>query len=408
MSLSTRSGGLILAALAGSWLAGCSSTGATGGPDSGGEPDSGGQGHDGGQSDSGSPSDSGQPRDSGSPGDSGSPTDGGGTWFDGGPPLGPPIVLDAGWTWVDFPDSFCNDGSHTGIGVNASDAGTNLLIFFQGGGACWDNLTCNVLNTAVKGPYGLAQFQAELPSLTSGTTFDRTVAQNPFKDWSYVYVPYCTGDVHAGDNIGNYSGGTWYHKGHVNALAYLKRLGPTFPAPGKLVVSGLSAGGGGAQANYPFARWYWPNSESYLLDDSLPFFQGNDISANEKAAWTSAWNLNPLFDLICGSNCLSDLSLVYPSLRQHYPTDRMAVLSSEMDSTISGYYMISGAQFQTDLNSLATQVLAPNGIHTFFVNGNSHTMLGSPANYTTSTNVNLWTFLSQMVTDNPSWVSAGP
>jgi hypothetical protein len=140
----------------------------------------------------------------------------------------------------------------------------------------------------------------------------------------------------------------------------------------------------------------------------LPFFQGSDISSSLTQAWAAAWNLNPLFDLICGSNCLNDLSLVYPSLRQHYPTDRMAVLSSEMDQTISTYYAISQSTFQTDLNSLATQVLAPQGIRTFFVNGSSHTMLGSPASYTTSTNVNLWTFLGQMVTDDPNWVSAGP
>jgi hypothetical protein len=79
-----------------------------------------------------------------------------------------------------------------------------------------------------------------------------------------------------------------------------------------------------------------------------------------------------------------------------------------MDQTISTYYAISQSTFQTDLNSLATQVLAPQGIRTFFVNGSSHTMLGSPASYTTSTNVNLWTFLGQMVTDDPNWVSAGP
>src|SRR4051794_25698091 len=70
------------------------------------------------------------------------------------PPLGMAIDAPKGtWTWVDFPDSYCDDGSHTGIGIKKTDS-KNLLVFMNGGGACWDYLTCFQLNTAVKGPFG--------------------------------------------------------------------------------------------------------------------------------------------------------------------------------------------------------------------------------------------------------------
>src|SRR6185295_10067082 len=50
---------------------------------------------------------------------------------DGAPPLGVPIVAPAGkWTWVDFPDSVCDDGSPTGIGIRPSATSDKLVVFF--------------------------------------------------------------------------------------------------------------------------------------------------------------------------------------------------------------------------------------------------------------------------------------
>src|SRR5438270_13395269 len=85
----------------------------------------------------------------GPPADAGSPlgADGGASPSDAGVPA-TPITAPAGtWTWVDFPDSSCDDGSPTGIGVNRSDAGTNLVVYLEGGGACWDSNTCFAFNS---------------------------------------------------------------------------------------------------------------------------------------------------------------------------------------------------------------------------------------------------------------------
>src|SRR6266545_3474680 len=62
------------------------------------------------------------------------------------------------WTWVDFPDSSCGDGSTTGIGVNPGDS-SNVLVFLEGGGACWSYESCFVNRTvATDGPFGSAEF----------------------------------------------------------------------------------------------------------------------------------------------------------------------------------------------------------------------------------------------------------
>ena len=357
------------------------------------------------------------PQDAGLPTDAGvdaGPADAGfrlPPLFDGGPPLGAAISAPSGaWTWVDFPDSACDDGSTTGIGINPSATRTNVLLYFEGGGACWDYTTCYVLNTATHGPFQKANFDA-VASGMGGSIFDRTSTQNPFQDWSYVYIPYCTGDVHTGSNVITYGSGTfsgtYHHMGHANALAYLARLGPTFPAPEKLVVSGSSAGAGGATSNYAYARAYWPRAEMFLLADSLPFFQQGEMPASTPT-WIANWGSAAMLDALCGPACVADLSRVYPTLRAAFPVDRMALLSSEQDGTISRYYGMGAAQYEADLNGLATEVLRPANIRTFFVNGSTHTMLYGPGSFSTTSAVGLWSWLTQMTSDDANWVSAGP
>ena len=75
-----------------------------------------------------------------------------------------------------------------------------LVLFLEGGGACWDELTCYSLQTAanITTGFGEPQLRKRMGSV-SGGLFDRASATNPFKDASFVYVPYCTGDVHAGE-----------------------------------------------------------------------------------------------------------------------------------------------------------------------------------------------------------------
>ena len=61
--------------------------------------------------------------------------------------------------------------------------------------------------------------------------FNRGNARNPVKDWNFVYVPYCTGDVHLGtkDN-GMVEGvdGAQHFVGRLNMKAFLNRIVPTF------------------------------------------------------------------------------------------------------------------------------------------------------------------------------------
>ena len=337
---------------------------------------------------------------------------------DGGQDAGGDAGTDAGtaaaisappnqWTWVDFPDSTCDDGSPTGIGINPGAASGNVLIYFNGGGACWDETTCLKLNTAVHGPFGAPQFQA-LISRAAGSILDRALAGSPVSDWTLVFVPYCTGDVHAGDNVAHYGATAYHHQGHPNVVAYLRRLQATLPAPGKVVVAGSSAGGYGALLNYDTFRAAWPQASAYLLDDAGPLLEGDSIPPGIRAAWFSAWNLGARTDPLCGTACRADASLWIPAVRARYPNDRMALLSSLQDQVIRSYLQLNAADFQTALLKLAADDYDPNAkLHVYFVAGQQHTFLGSPGSIAQN-GQGLTGWLQQEIGDSAAWTSVKP
>src|SRR5690606_9065497 len=93
------------------------------------------------------------------------------------------------WNWFDFPDASCRDGSDAGIWVRFGE-GKGLVIYLEAGGACFNELTC------ANNPANYDPWYAPWSGLG---IFHEDPALNPVGDWNFVVVPYCTGDVHAGD-----------------------------------------------------------------------------------------------------------------------------------------------------------------------------------------------------------------
>jgi hypothetical protein len=319
------------------------------------------------------------------------------------------IVKKGAWTWVDVPGSACDDGSATGFGVNGGSDDL-LLIYFEGGGACWDATTCFTLNTAVHGPYGSAQWNARSPGFSG--PFDRARAGNPFRNASWVYIPYCTGDLHAGSNVPQYvnsSGATvdYHHVGRTNTEAYLQRIRAFWPTTTRLVVSGGSAGGYGAALNYDLFRRAYPNSKAYLVDDSGPLLEQNSVPASERTAWFQAWNLGAVVDPLC-SGCRDDLSAFYPALVAAYPNDRMALLDSEQDQVIRTYFMLMPADFQASLLATVHDRFDPTAmLRAFVIAGSQHVLLQG-LDDVTSNGLTADAWLTQMIGDDAAWATQLP
>ena len=141
----------------------------------------------------------------------------------------------------------CADGSPTGFAYNLKANATELLIFFIGGGACWNTDGCftHISSVNLKG-YGNATFQAkDRLSFENQLIFTsrNPAAKNPWAKSSFVFVLYCTGDFHAGNAVTTYAGAPApiHHKGHQNFQNILKFLADAVPNMSDVWVTGVSA-----------------------------------------------------------------------------------------------------------------------------------------------------------------------
>ncbi|MCC6996921.1 MAG: esterase [Deltaproteobacteria bacterium] len=322
--------------------------------------------------------------------------------------LGAPITApDRTWTFIPFPDSSCDDGTPTGIGVSLVAGAPGVLIYLNGGGECYDYNTCFVLNTAARGPFGAAQFAQVSSGGFVQSLFDRNLSGSPFAAWSHIFVPYCTGDLHTGERDTTYTMGAnsrvYHHRGRSNLVAYLRRIAASFPAGTRVALAGSSAGGYGAVYSHDLFRQSFPTGRFYVIDDSGPLLAGDGIPAAQRTAWYANWGLGWL-DALCAT-CRSDMSQLHSALATRYPADRTALISSVRDQTIASYLMLTPANLEAAVRALAATLSALPERRAFLLPGNSHTTLGNPGTLTAGDGFSLMGWLGQQLLDDTGWVS---
>ncbi|HEY6098169.1 MAG TPA: pectin acetylesterase-family hydrolase [Anaeromyxobacter sp.] len=310
--------------------------------------------------------------------------------------------------WNDVAGMLCADGSPTGIGVQFGTR-NSVIVVLSGGGACWDATHCGA---TVPRSFGSADF-AFYSLFTAGTIFDRSLPGNPFTDWTFVFVPYCTGDVHAGGDVTMTYGaaGTWRHHGRKNLEAAIATVAAAIPSPDKVVVSGSSAGGFGALLAFDIARAKWPagatGPKAYLVDDSGQTFVGNDLPQSLRDTWWASWALDRTITPLCAI-CNTDLSQLWTVLHTAHPSDRLALLSSTQDSTMIGFFSpMTPTEFATGVTHLAQKLQTIPNAASFRVAGSGHAFLLAPGSYTAA-GTPLLTWLGLEVSDSTSWTSVGP
>ena len=180
------------------------------------------------------------------------------------------------WNKVDLGDSCqCSDGSDYWI-YTKKGYSDNLIIHFQGGGACWDDASCMsplIINPKT-GFYFPKINEWLFKAVFSHGILKNDLDINPFKDWNIVFIPYCTGDLHIGnientytDEDGNMK--TVKHYGKINVMKTLEWIKANFTDPDKILISGESAGG--------FGNIFW---SSHIIDifSGSKYYQLSDCS----------------------------------------------------------------------------------------------------------------------------------
>lgn len=265
------------------------------------------------------------------------------------------------WQKVEVPGAICGNGSQYKIFVNYSDKSDNLLVYFEGGGACWDYEGCTGQN-GIRGaanPNGipddyvikLGQPQLMSPFVWRNHPWDSV----PTKDWNIVFIPYCTGDIFIGDKVITYEDPTgeqpdllWHHAGFPNTLKVIDWMKAAFPHIPEMLVTGCSAGGAGSILNYHFIRHSLNADKGTLLNDSGPIYPAPDPSYKSYPLHQkirSSWGLDSVEEQFLSGEWgtppavldLTDYGTLNDALAAFYPNDRLAHTQFTMDGNYSGY-----------------------------------------------------------------------
>jgi hypothetical protein len=307
------------------------------------------------------------------------------------PPIDPSAItglVDSTWQWVPIANDICRDGSPTGIIVNPKAGSTDLVVFVQGGGSCYNAETCG----GTPSEYG----SADAAAFMGGSGILDRVAGNPVANWNYVFVPYCTGDVHAGNNPNAMVSGVadaQQFVGYVDMELVLARLAPTFPTVNRVLLTGTSAGGSGAYFNYLQTRRAFPSTVKLaLLDDSGPPMPNTTVKPCFQQFLTATFRFDRTLLGDCGAGC-SDPTNYFLDFAQTAaatnPTMPFGFLDAYDDMAISSLYgqgwqscdfttkqpPLSNANFEAGQNDERTALAALPNVGSFLYQSNQHTVL---------------------------------
>jgi len=155
-------------------------------------------------------------------------------------------------------------------------------------------------------------------------------------------VPYCTGDVHAGEDHKSFAGKDRYFNGAPNLKLMMSWAVQNFKQVETLFITGESAGGFGAASSYATIRDFYPDARGVLMDDSGPILDDEALPACLQEKWRSAWNLNKNLPSDCPcNNDQGNLVTAWSYIKQKYPKDSVSLISSQSDSTISAFFAYS-------------------------------------------------------------------
>ena len=317
-------------------------------------------------------------------------------------------TLEPGWNRIDGgPSTICSLGSPYVFFVEPGDA-RRLVVYFAGGGACWNAEMCNAdarprrFNPAVS-----------VQARPHTGIFDTTRADNPVRDFTKVFVPYCTGDVHLGARTTTYtvpaSNGAperaieIHHNGGANADAALNWIYAHVAAPQTILVAGESAGSAATPFYAAVLAERYPAARVVQLGDASNAYEGAGAAA-------TSWGLYARLRAAKAFRDLDTTKFNYLSLFQlasrSSPRITFAVVNSVDDSTQT-FYLRS-----LDHNSPTTATLLGRhdrelsqsvpGYHSYTYPGWKHTIIGRPEFYTlTVDGIRLRDWVAQLIEGAP-------
>jgi cysteine-rich repeat protein len=238
----------------------------------------------------------------------------------------PPLMTEPlVWEYIEVPGTLCMNGSTAGFGVSLNPDSKDVMIYLEGGGACFND-ACD-----------FSAFNIPFIPPPDGI-FNRNNNSNPVRDWSMVYVPYCTGDIHGGDQDTMLGGQVRQFRGYRNITKYLEQWVPTFAGAERVLLTGISAGGFGAGLNaVQVADAFGPGPQMIVVDDSGPPMANDVIPPCLQQQFREVWGLDKTILAECGADCADPddfaSGLIEHTFKKH-PGIRFGLFSNTADLVI--------------------------------------------------------------------------
>ena len=289
----------------------------------------------------------------------------------------------------------CLDGSE--YTMTTRDLGsTDLVIFLEGGGACWSTF-CAANETASAG-------------VPSRGVLDPGLAGNPLAEMNVAYFPYCDGSLFTGDVDNEYDirEGTEHQRGLKNLSAGLDVVANTFPSPNRIVLAGNSGGALGSIFALSLVRKIYPDVPIDIINDS-GLGLGKDNDPDFQTMLFDEWNsVAFLPDSIC-PECLDSGHLTEYFRWQIGQDDnfRLAMLTSKQDVVIgSAFLQVGGPAFEISvIRELAViEDFAEGRMRSWIADGADHTYVQRDITATAG-GVSVLDWLTDFLDEDEDWSS---
>lgn len=160
-----------------------------------------------------------------------------------------------------------------------------VAIILNGGGACWRAQDCDPKNHPT---YTMIADSANDISARTGL-FDVNNEKNPIRDYTIVFVPYCTGDLHLGSRQSEYE---WHspkngdrnflvrHGGAANIEAVLDWVFVNVRNPRTVFVAGMSTGAVASPVIAEKVARHYPRARVVQLGDGAGGYRSVGVAEN--------------------------------------------------------------------------------------------------------------------------------
>ena len=276
-----------------------------------------------------------------------------------------------------------------------------VMIFLNGGGACWRAAECD---PKAKPTYTMTSDSANDASVRQGI-FDVANEANPVRDYTMVYIPYCTGDLHLGTRTVDYERGQKdfevRHQGAVNLEAVLDWVYSNVKSPRLVFVAGVSAGAVPSPVVAAKMARRYPRARIVQLGDGAGGYRTPAVPGL-LAGWGATDYLQR--DAAFRSLDSADFTFerIYLAASRAAPRVHFAQYNAVEDATQLYFLSLLGIKNQPLSKSLAADLAQiSNGtgwFRSYTAPGKMHTILRSNAMYTTKVDGVLFNdWLTQLV-----------